>query len=75
MSNTRCDIFNWLLVPTAITVFLSLTVQNAELELGFTYALCVVTTLAHIHYGTCLVSILDAVVVDVALHNFTLSDR
>lgn len=71
MSNTRCEIFNWLLVPTAITVLLSLTVKNAELELGFTYALCVLTTLAHIHYGTCLVSILNTVIVDHALHNFS----
>lgn len=59
MSNTRCEIFNWLLVPTAVTAFLSLTLKNAELELGFTYALCVVATLAHIHYGTCLVTIVN----------------
>lgn len=56
MSNTRCDIYNWLLVPAAITALLSLTVKNGELELGLTYALCVLSTLAHIHYGTCLVS-------------------
>lgn len=56
MSNTRCEIFNWLLVPSAITVFLSLVTKNPELEIGLTYALCVLSTLAHIHYGTCLVS-------------------
>lgn len=56
MSNTRCEIFNWLLVPTAITAFLSLVTKNSELEVGLTYALCVLSTLAHIRYGTCLVS-------------------
>jgi ethanolaminephosphotransferase len=55
MSNTRCDIFNWLLVPTSIFILLSILIKNAAFELFLTYTLCIFTTCAHIHYGTCVV--------------------
>lgn len=56
MSNTRCDLFNWLLVPTAVTVLVSMAVKHAQVERGLTYSLCLLATAAHLHYGTCLVS-------------------
>ncbi|KAJ3649142.1 hypothetical protein Zmor_020900 [Zophobas morio] len=55
MSNTRCDIFNWLLVPTSIFILVSILTNNSSLELFLTYSLCVLSTTAHIHYGTYLV--------------------
>ncbi|CAH1364585.1 unnamed protein product [Tenebrio molitor] len=62
MSNTRCDIFNWLLVPTSIFILLSILIKNAAFELFLTYTLCIFTTCAHIHYGTCVVSIFQPIV-------------
>lgn len=58
MSNTRCEIFNWLLVPTSITIVLSVYTRNALLELYLTYLLCVLSLVAHIHYGVCVVRML-----------------
>lgn len=52
MSNTRADIFNWLLVPTAVAVTASLTLRVETVELSLAYALCIIAILAHIHYGT-----------------------
>ncbi|XP_025833367.1 ethanolaminephosphotransferase 1-like isoform X2 [Agrilus planipennis] len=55
MSNTRSEIFNSLLYPFGAAVLLSLLLKNDLVELAFVYGLCLITTLAHIHYGTCLV--------------------
>lgn len=55
MSHTRCDAFNSLLIPTVAVVIVSIGIQSAALELFLTYSLCLFTTLAHIHYGTCVV--------------------
>lgn len=56
MSHTRAEIFNWLLLPTALVVFLSLSFQHQQLELALTYSLLLLATVAHVHYGTCVVS-------------------
>lgn len=57
MSSTRCEILNWLLIPTAVTVVLAVNMpasgQNSELIL--LYVLTTIATVAHIHYGTCVV--------------------
>lgn len=56
MSNTRCEIFNMLLIPMALAIVLSLSVINVAFELSLLYILCTITTIAHVHYGTCVVS-------------------
>ncbi|KAJ8976721.1 hypothetical protein NQ317_000153 [Molorchus minor] len=55
MSNTRCDAFNSLLIPIIAVLAISIGTQSALLELYLTYCLCLTATLAHIHYGTCVV--------------------
>lgn len=57
MSQTRSELYNWLLFPTAIFVFVSLLIQKAQVDMALLYALCIIATLGHIHYGTCVVSI------------------
>lgn len=58
MSNTRCELFSWLLIPVLGVVLSSLALPvNLELELPLLYTLTIFTVLAHIHYGVCLVSI------------------
>lgn len=52
MSNTRCEIFNWLLVPTTAIILLCIWTKSAIFELLLTYILCILSTGAHIHYGT-----------------------
>ncbi|GLH04136.1 Uncharacterized protein GBIM_09913 [Gryllus bimaculatus] len=57
MSSTRCEIVNWLLVPMAVTVVLSISLPSTApyLELALLYILTTLATIAHIHYGTCVV--------------------
>ncbi|KAF7272694.1 ethanolaminephosphotransferase 1-like [Rhynchophorus ferrugineus] len=55
MSSTRCDWFNWMLVPTALAILISCATQSAALEMSLLYGLCVGTSIAHLHYGTCVV--------------------
>lgn len=57
MSNTRCEVFSWLLVPVAGVVIAALFLPVSwNLELPLLYALTALTFLAHVHYGVCLVS-------------------
>lgn len=57
MSNTRCEIFNWLLVPVGVVVAAALMIPSSlNLELPLLYFLTAFTFLAHVHYGCCLVS-------------------
>ncbi|CAH1114558.1 unnamed protein product [Psylliodes chrysocephalus] len=55
MSNTTFDAFNLFLIPTSFVVAVSLFTQWATLELILLYALCLFTTIAHVHYGTSVV--------------------
>ncbi|XP_023013923.1 ethanolaminephosphotransferase 1 [Leptinotarsa decemlineata] len=55
MSNTTCEAFNLLLVPTSFVIMVSILTQWASLELFLMHALCLFTTIAHMHYGTCVV--------------------
>ena len=58
MSNTRCELFSWLLIPVTIFVTAALALPvELNMELTLLYALTAFTVLAHIHYGVCLVSI------------------
>ena len=59
MSNTRCELLSWLLIPVTIAVTLSLALPvELGLELPVLYSLTIFTVLAHIHYGVCVVSIM-----------------
>ncbi len=65
MTSTRCEIFNWALIPlTAIVALLTLplfdslkTVLNKEVEVFLLYSMAVLVTLQHVHYGICMVNI------------------
>lgn len=65
MTSTRCEIFNWCLIPLSIIVFLfsfnfesailnSILTQQAEVYA--LYFMAILVTLSHIHYGICMVS-------------------
>lgn len=57
MSNTRCEVFSWLLIPVGGTVVAALLLPSTlGLELPLLYMLTAFTFLAHVHYGVCLVS-------------------
>ncbi|MCL4133086.1 UNVERIFIED_CONTAM: hypothetical protein GTU68_019348, partial [Idotea baltica] len=53
MSNTRCELINWLLFPFGLTVLIALFFPSVEQSL--LVAAAVLATLAHIHYGVCVV--------------------
>nr|CAD7454673.1 unnamed protein product [Timema tahoe] len=63
MSSTRCEIFNWMFLPTGLVVALSLllpdTPTNKTLNLCMLYILSLLAIVSHIHYGTCVVSSSD----------------
>lgn len=62
MSNTRCVLFNWLIVPVGVTVAVALTLPtHLDLELPLLYALTAFTFLAHVHYGVCVVSLITII--------------
>lgn len=53
MSNTRCQIFNWMLLPFSVIILVSILVPS--LELFLLYVMLMVSITYHIHYGTCVV--------------------
>lgn len=53
MSNTRCELLSWILLPIAVVAVFSFILPN--IDLVFTYILAIIALLAHIHYGTCVV--------------------
>jgi len=56
MTNTRCETFNFLLLPYLILATLFLTIRNLGVwELYSLRAVAAFVTLAHIHYGCCVV--------------------
>lgn len=56
MSNTRCQPLNWMLLPLAVVVFVVLYGLAPNNETILLYTLTAVITVAHIHYGVCVVS-------------------
>lgn len=54
MSNTRCELLSWILLPVAVAALFSFILPS--IDLVFTYILAIIALLAHIHYGTCVVS-------------------
>ena len=56
MSCTRCEAVNWLLVPLAASVgLIFLSTSVAALEITLLKLLTLLATLAHVHYGICVV--------------------
>lgn len=58
MSSVHCELFNWLIIPVGLITAVSLMLPSttgASTELAMLYALAVITTVAHVHYGTCVV--------------------
>ncbi|KAJ9582705.1 hypothetical protein L9F63_022946, partial [Diploptera punctata] len=58
MSSTRCEIFNWMIIPFGSFVALSFVLPSTggpSLELVMLYAMAVFVTVAHIYYGSSVV--------------------
>jgi len=51
MSNTRCQSFNWLLLPLFAIVIGVLTMRLGVIELYLLCAYTIFVVAAHIHYG------------------------
>ena len=57
MSNTRCEGFDWLLFPTTGLTLVALIFRpGLNFEVPAVYTLAILSTLAQIHYGVCVVS-------------------
>jgi len=54
MSNTRCEILPWILLPVAVAAIFSFILPSVDLECM--YLVSAVALVAHIHYGACVVS-------------------
>lgn len=55
MSNTRCQAFNWLVIPLAAIVIGILTMRLGVIEMYLLFAYTIFVVAAHIHYGICVV--------------------
>ncbi|XP_063218026.1 ethanolaminephosphotransferase 1 [Bacillus rossius redtenbacheri] len=56
MSGTRCEAFNWLLIPATAAVAASLLLPTgAGAEMSLLYGLTALALVAHVHYGSCVV--------------------
>lgn len=53
MSNTRCQIFNVMLIPFSIVILVSIVVP--PLELFMLYVSVILSIVYHVHYGVCVV--------------------
>lgn len=66
MTSTRCEIFNWALIPLTVIVTLFTFpfsessfiygVLNQRMEVFMLYLMAIIVTLQHVHYGICMVS-------------------
>lgn len=57
MSNTRCELINWFIIPLSAVVFSSILIPGlpSEAELFMLYLLAVGYTIFHCHFGICVV--------------------
>ncbi|XP_075232166.1 ethanolaminephosphotransferase 1-like [Lycorma delicatula] len=55
MSGVRCDVWNWLLGPSLLSVGLAILLPSQNLELILLYSLWALSTASHVHYGTTVV--------------------
>ena len=56
MSNTKCEIMNWLLFPLALCLVIIIVFPS--LEVGTLIIMSITATVAHIHYGVYVVSVM-----------------
>lgn len=56
MSNTRADLYNWLLTPSGVSIAVCLLVDSEVVQLTTAYVWCAIALITHIHYGTFVVS-------------------
>lgn len=56
MSDTRCELINWLILPLAAIVAASSLLSLGQLEVYLLWAYCFLVTAAHIHFGVHVVS-------------------
>lgn len=52
MSNTRADLYNWLLTPSGVSIAVCLLVDSEVVQLTTAYVWCAIALITHIHYGT-----------------------
>jgi len=64
MSNTRCQSFNWLLIPLFAIVIGVLTMRLGIIELYLLSAYTIFVVAAHVHYGIRVVCILLSLIRD-----------
>lgn len=55
MSSTRCELFNWLLLPLTLSTLSAILWDLNEYEILLLRANAVLHTLLHLHYGICVV--------------------
>lgn len=70
MSNTQCELLNWLLVPLAGCVAMALLLPS--LEMATLLVMCAVANVAHIHYG---VYVVQQMCEHFHIRCFTIKDR
>ncbi|GIY12653.1 ethanolaminephosphotransferase 1 [Caerostris extrusa] len=56
MSSTRCEVFNWLFYPIGLALLFIFTCPHqSSTEVVIAWALLILSILAHVHYGVCVV--------------------
>ncbi|KFM77850.1 Ethanolaminephosphotransferase 1, partial [Stegodyphus mimosarum] len=56
MSSTRCEAFNWLFYPIGLAlIFIFSCSHQSKTEVFIAWALFILSVVAHIHYGVCVV--------------------
>ncbi|KAL8184951.1 UNVERIFIED_CONTAM: hypothetical protein K2H54_033255 [Gekko kuhli] len=56
MSSTRCQPLNWMLLPLTMVILITMSGLALQYETLLLYLLTIVITVAHIHYGVCVVN-------------------
>ena len=56
MSNTRYELFNFMLVPLVVIVIGVMQIKLGVIEVYLLWAYTIFAVAAHIHYGVCVVS-------------------
>jgi hypothetical protein len=69
MSNTRCEILPWILLPVFSTACVVYILPSLELQLM--YLLAAIALATHIHYGSCVVSTTHTALFSVQLDSRT----
>ncbi|KAL3868920.1 hypothetical protein ACJMK2_041672 [Sinanodonta woodiana] len=70
MSNTRCELLNWLLIPLMTIVLTTSLLNLGVLELYLLWGYCMLVTITHVHFG---VSVVKEMCVHLKINAFTLT--